>query len=102
MRSDFFKSQDTIRHWGWDGPRRDLGLLPAKKTTKGCFRDYYARQYPLKTLNRQRNTIMGRPRGCELTKVLGMIKSFPFKASTPPRVGWPQDDLGRHGLSPLD
>ncbi len=39
--------------------------------------------------------------GGELAKVR-KVKSCPFKALRSPREGWPQDDLGRLGLSPWD
>jgi hypothetical protein len=48
---DSSSSQDVSRPWGPDGLRQELGLSLAKKMTRGCFRDYSAKHYPLKTLN---------------------------------------------------
>jgi hypothetical protein len=78
------------RFRGLDGLKQELGLLPAKKTTEGCFQDCSARHYPLKTLNEQLNIVLGRP--------FETIRSF--KALRPPKRGWPWDHSSCSSLNP--
>jgi hypothetical protein len=40
--------------------------------------------------------------GGELAKVPKTVRSCPFKASRPPKEGWPQDDSSHFDLSDLD
>jgi len=54
-----------------------------KETTRSCFWDYGAGHHPFKTLNGQLNIILGHPKGGELAKTFGIIKSFPLKTLRP-------------------
>ncbi len=63
MRFNSSRSQDTSGPQGLDGPGWELKLSSAKKMIGGCFRDYSAGHYLLKTFNGQLNIVLGRQKG---------------------------------------